>query len=747
LKVWALVLHQYIQHCAAITALRDGKSTTKPVVTMSFQNKDGVKCITPKENAEVLKKYLDGVFNKASVFDQAAIDKVRQRPKDKFAWFDDPPTADEIEAAVKKLGMDKSGADARVPAEYYKALAADPETKLYLPSLIDDYWKSGSWKEPTPPPDKRVRKTTEKFEQFQKETQKLTIAARIQLAKRENWSISFVAHNPRMQKTKVFERFANYSKSSTISEALGNGATLPDLKTDLEKDWLTLHVPPLDATIEVEAEDHNTDKDGLQYEEWLVARLKLLPKKGDLSKCNNWRGICLLDIASKVMSSVIVARMSLIQEHEGLEEQTGFRSQRGTIDGSFSANIGLQKRREHGLPTWALFIDLVKAFDTVSREALFQILAKFGMPAHFINIVIRLHTNAVIKLKVGDIEVEVSSTIGVRQGSCEGPALFLFIMQACIETAEWPVAKPKFCTTEIGPITGAKSNRIRHVTEFEFWNSLFADDCEIQFNTREDMIIGANYLFYHLQKFGLQMHIGRGDGASKTEAVYFPGSRESDVSADTSNFAVADGFVSFTSEFKYLGSIIHNSLTSDADVNKRLTSASAAFGALRSCFFSNKEIKNKDKGTVYVALVLSVLLYGSECWCLTEKLYNKLRVFHNSCARAMCRINMRHTIRHHITTKSLFLRLHIQPLDHYYNTRLLRWAGHVARMPMQRLPRRLLTGWVKHKRPVGGVRMTFGRTLNKALVSAGLSVDFDTWCKTAQDRIKWRARINKIKKH
>ena len=44
------------------------------------------------------------------------------------------------------------------------------------------------------------------------------------------------------------------------------------------------------------------------------------------------------------------------------------------------------------------------------------------------------------------------------------------------------------------------------------------------------------------------------------------------------------GYVDFTKEFKYLGSLITPSLTSDADVTKRLKAASAAFGALRGVF-------------------------------------------------------------------------------------------------------------------------------------------------------------------
>jgi hypothetical protein len=60
----------------------------------------------------------------------------------------------------------------------------------------------------------------------------------------------------------------------------------------------------------------------------------------------------------------------------------------------------------------------------------------------------------------------------------------------------------------------------RDVTIFELWASLFADDCALLFNSRDDLVIGANYLYHHLRRtwFGLLMHIGQGDIASKTEA-------------------------------------------------------------------------------------------------------------------------------------------------------------------------------------------------------------------------------------
>jgi hypothetical protein len=63
------------------------------------------------------------------------------------------------------------------------------------------------------------------------------------------------------------------------------------------------------------------------------------------------------------------------------------------------------------------------------------------------------------------------------------------------------------------------------------------------------------------------MHIGIGVAPSKTEAVSFPPPRQSNSEADTSKLGVLDGtgnaigFIDFATEFKYLGSIAHHSLT------------------------------------------------------------------------------------------------------------------------------------------------------------------------------------------
>ena len=109
-----------------------------------------------------------------------------------------------------------------------------------------------------------------------------------------------------------------------------------------------------------------------------------------------------------------------------------------------------------------------------------------------------------------------------------------------METLEWPdgVSKPEFMTREYGKTTGERTSRdVRDASSFELWTSLFADDCVLLFQSRDELIRGSSRIFAHLRKFGLCMHVGRGDAASKTEAMYFPPPRTAYEAADRTRLA------------------------------------------------------------------------------------------------------------------------------------------------------------------------------------------------------------------
>ena len=138
-------------------------------------------------------------------------------------------------------------------------------------------------------------------------------------------------------------------------------------------------------------------------------------------------------------------------------------------------------------------------------------------------------------------------------------------------------------------------------------------------------------------------------------------------------------------------------------------------------------------------MVLAILLYGSESWCLTEVLLQQLRALHGRCLRSMCRVTRAHTWRLRITSDELMCRLGLDAADFYVARRQLGWLGHVARMDFSRLPRRMLSCWVPHQRPRGAPRMTYGRSVAKAL--AVFDISSAKWPALAADRVAWRATL------
>ena len=131
----------------------------------------------------------------------------------------------------------------------------------------------------------------------------------------------------------------------------------------------------------------------------------------------------LLDSVAKIVSSVISFRLQNILKDVGCEYQNGFTSRRGCADGLFSIKMALQKRKEHELDTWLLFIDLVKAFDTVPRSSLWKVLAKYGVPPHLVKVIAALNTDCTVKLDVDGEDIEIKYTIGVKQGDNLAPVV------------------------------------------------------------------------------------------------------------------------------------------------------------------------------------------------------------------------------------------------------------------------------------------------------------------------------------
>ena len=501
-------------------------------------------------------------------------------------------------------------------------------------------------------------------------------------------------------------------------------------------------------------------------------RMVVLPKKGDRHNVAKWRGIFLMDLLCKVLSKIFTTRLNSIMKQHGLEYQNGFTAGRGTPDGTSLLMQTLWKRHEHNQGSWAVFIDLVKAFPSVNRTGLWAVLAKFGVPPRLLARIERLHTGVVAKFKMGEDEIEIANTSGSKQGCPMAAVLFAFLCQACNETLP-PRRGLKFKTAAEGKegtagrgVTGANWKKRTDSTGFEVEKSLYADDEGDVYESRAELQTWLRVIHAHMDRWGLTMHVGRNGKASKTEAMYFPAPGEDYDDADTSPLEVDGGQVPFTRRFTYLGSVVASSLSSEPDVTVRINKATAVFGALRKCVFGTRDVSIDAKRQVYITLVLSVLLYGSECWTLRAEDRNRLRVFHRKCVRTMMGVSRRKQQKTHITNEELNERCKLESMDFYLRAKALRWAGHVVRMPYDRLPRKLFFGWVEHPR-ARGARLTYGRRIEQLVKDALALAEPDVrraimgtsrstrrrsssssqrkacgWVEFARERNRWRRLVN-----
>src|SRR5215475_14421537 len=70
-----------------------------------------------------------------------------------------------------------------------------------------------------------------------------------------------------------------------------------------------------------------------------------------------------------------------------MQHQCGFRRNRSTTDHILCIRQILEKKWEHNEAVHQLFIDFKKAYDSVRREALYNILMEFGIPKKLVRLI------------------------------------------------------------------------------------------------------------------------------------------------------------------------------------------------------------------------------------------------------------------------------------------------------------------------------------------------------------------------
>jgi hypothetical protein len=257
---------------------------------------------------------------------------------------------------------------------------------------------------------------------------------------------------------------------------------------------------------------------------------------------------------------------------------------------------------------------------------------------------------------------------------------------------------------------------------------LYTDDAAFIFLNRQDLIDGTRFIVEMFAKFGLKVHVGckSKKQKSKTEAMHFPTKRlvpEEDKISLTpeileeeeegkkttmkkkkpmyhylsrpdqiANYDIEgsdDSFVTFYTEFRYLGTLISPDLDDTKDVQARIDSANGMFGYMKP-LLCDRKISLAVRIKMYHACVLTILLWGCESWALTKTDRDSLSVFHLRCLRSMAGINWKLVQEQHISNKEVLRQMKVPPTDTLIDLRILRFLTKIGKMPSSRLTRQII---------------------------------------------------------
>ena len=112
---------------------------------------------------------------------------------------------------------------------------------------------------------------------------------------------------------------------------------------------------------------------------WKDSSIVAIYKKNDRTDGGNYRGISLLYIAGKIFFRILLNRLSTHITPEVVPEiQCGFSGNRSTVDMIFCHRQLQENCVEQDRPLYMVFVEFNKAFDTVGRTGLWQLLRKYG---------------------------------------------------------------------------------------------------------------------------------------------------------------------------------------------------------------------------------------------------------------------------------------------------------------------------------------------------------------------------------
>jgi hypothetical protein len=157
--------------------------------------------------------------------------------------------------------------------------------------------------------------------------------------------------------------------------------------------------------------------------------------KGDKTDCSNYRGISLLSTSYKILSNILLSRLSPYVDEIVGDHQCVFRRNTSNTDQIFFFCIRqILEEKKNGRTLRQcnhIFIDFKKAYDSVSWGVLYNFPVEFGVPVKLVRLIKMSLNETYSKVCIGK---HLSDMLPVHNGlerDAFSPLLFKFAFRIC----------------------------------------------------------------------------------------------------------------------------------------------------------------------------------------------------------------------------------------------------------------------------------------------------------------------------
>jgi hypothetical protein len=316
---------------------------------------------------------------------------------------------------------------------------------------------------------------------------------------------------------------------------------------------------------------------------WKLAKVIPVHKSGNIKDDANYRPISILPILSKILEKAIYKQLIEYMENNLLltNQQFGYRTKRSTEHAATLFLDDIRKEIDSEKLVGAIFLDLSRAFDTISHSMLIAKLKSYGISDKEI---IWFNDYLFHRRQTVQIASELSSPepvfSGVPQGSILGPLLFIIYFNDLPDC-----------------LTAAKV-------------VMYADDTVIYFANKEVPTIEEclNSEFIKLSKYFNDSELIVNFKKGKTESMLFGTTKKLSKIARNLEIKYRGNVINNTSRYEYLGNLIDPALNLNENFQRWYKKAS---GRIRFLSKVRPYLTVEAAEKIYNMMIIPLLTYCS----------------------------------------------------------------------------------------------------------------------------------------